>query len=196
MACLSIISQWLTLVYHEQINSKNYQQVVYGYSSGRICRGSWGGSDHCAWPEVPWPEATSVTWPEVTPFTCPVRKYVLRLRNRKLRNIRPSWAFLIGSDKVTWPEEALSGSDPTGSMFSAFPLFTPCVFFLSSSNMATGCDLRSLDSFGVPLGVRIRNRKLRNTRSDRRSRDPFGSVLGCSLRRPRLITIGNPASYI
>ena len=48
--------------------------------------------------------------------------------------------------------------------------------------MATGCDGRSLDPFGVPLGVRMRNRKLCNTRSD-----PFGSVLGCSLRRPRPI---------
>jgi len=38
--------------------------------------------------------------------------------------------------------------------------------------MATGCDLRSLDPFEVPVGVRM------NTRSDQRSRDPFGSVLG------------------
>ena len=39
--------------------------------------------------------------------------------------------------------------------------------------MATRCDGRSLDPFGFPLDVRMRNRKLRNTRSD-----PFGSVLG------------------
>jgi hypothetical protein len=39
--------------------------------------------------------------------------------------------------------------------------------------MATGCDRRSLDPFEVPLDVRMRNRKLRNTRSD-----PFGSVHG------------------
>ena len=44
--------------------------------------------------------------------------------------------------------------------------------------MATGCDQRSLDPFRVPLGVRMRNRKLHNTPSDLRSRDPFGSVLG------------------
>jgi hypothetical protein len=107
--------------------------------------------------------------------------------------VGPFWSEVTKSrDRKRLCPEAI----PTGSMFSAFPLFTPCVFFLSSSNMANGCDLRSLDSFGVPLGVRIRNRKLRNTRSDRRSHDPFGSVLGCSLRRPRLITIGNPASYI
>ena len=30
-----------------------------------------------------------------------VRKYVLRMRNRKLRNIRPSGALLTGSDTVT-----------------------------------------------------------------------------------------------
>jgi hypothetical protein len=51
-------------------------------------------------------------------------------------------------------------------------------FFLSSSNMATGCDQRSLDPFGVPLGVCMRNRKLCNSRSDRRSRESFGSVHG------------------
>ena len=119
MACLNIISQWLTLVYLEQTNSKNHQQVVYWYSSGRICRGLWGES-------------------EVTKSgSGPDRKYVLRMSP-----------------------------------------FTPPRFFLSSSNMATGCDLRSLDSFGVPLGVRIRSLKLRNIRSDRRSRDPFGSVIG------------------
>jgi hypothetical protein len=52
------------------------------------------------------------------------------------------------------------------------PGFSPR-FFLSSSSMATGCDLRSLDPFGVALDVRMRNRKMRNTCSD-----PFGSVLG------------------
>ena len=74
------------------------------------------------------------------------------------------------------------------------PRFFPR-FFLSSSNMATGCDQRSLDPFGVPLSVR--NRKLRNTRSDRRSRDPPLEVyMGCSLERQRPITIVNPSSYI
>jgi len=51
------------------------------------------------------------------------------------------------------PEVAL-----TGSRF--------CAFFLSNSNMATE---GHLTPFGVPLGVRMRNRKLRNIRSDRRS---------------------------
>ena len=68
-------------------------------------------------------------------------------------------------------------------------------FFLSSSNMATGCDLRSLDPFGVPLGVLMRNRKLHNTGSDRRSLDPFGSVHGVfsmtsasyNHRKPRIL---------
>ena len=45
-------------------------------------------------PEVTWPEVTSVTWPEV--MLVVVRKYVLRMCNRKLRYIRPSGAF--------WPE--------------------------------------------------------------------------------------------
>jgi hypothetical protein len=130
------------------------------------------------WPEVTsvtWQEVTSVTWLEVTSITCHVRKYVLRMRNR-LRNIYPSGAF--------WPEVTKSPDRKrpcpevvlTRSMFYACPAFSPR-FFLSSSNMATGCDRRSLDPFGVPLGVCMRNRKLRNTRSDRRSRDPFGSVI-------------------
>ena len=54
------------------------------------------------------------------------------------------------------PEAALSGS-----MFCACSVF-PAFFSLQySSNMATGCDLRSLDPFGVPLGVHMRNLKLR-----------------------------------
>jgi hypothetical protein len=75
-------------------------------------------SDYCAWPEV-----TLVTWP--------VRKYVLRMHNRKLRNIRHSGACLTGSDKVIWPEMVL-----TGSMFCACPAFPPR-FFLSSSTVVT-----------------------------------------------------------
>ena len=53
--------------------------------------------------------------------------------------------------------------------------------------MVTGCHGRSLDPFGVPLDVHMRNRKLRNIRSDRKSRDPLKVSLGCSLRRPRPI---------
>ena len=67
-----------------------------------------------------------------------------------------------------------------GSMFCASPAFSRA-FFLSSSNMTTGCE-GHLTPFGVPLGVR--NRKLRNTCSDRRSRDPLEVSLGCFLRRP------------
>ena len=85
----------------------------------------------------------------------------------------PEWGLLTGSD-----------SHVTGSRFCAFPAFSPR-FFLSSSNMATECDRRSLDPFGVLLGVR--NRKLCNTRSSSKQ-----CWLGCSLRRPRPITIVNP----
>jgi hypothetical protein len=81
--------------------------------------------------------------------------------------------------KCPWPE-----------VCSAHARLFPAFIFLSS-NMVTGCDGRSLDPFGVPLDVHMRNRKLRNTRSDRRSRDPFGSVLGVFSK-----IIGNPASYI
>ena len=51
---------------------------------------------------------SEVTWPEVTSVTCPVRKYAMCMRNRKLRNIRPSGAFLTGSD-VSYVTGALSG---------------------------------------------------------------------------------------
>ena len=63
-----------------------------------------------------------VTWLEVTLVTCHVRKYVLRMHNRKLCNILLSRAF---SPEVTWPEETL-----TESMFCASPDFSR-VFFLT-----------------------------------------------------------------
>jgi hypothetical protein len=102
------------------------------------------------WPEVTWPEGTSVTWRDVTSITCPVRKYVLHMRNRKLRNIRPSVAFWPEVTSITWPEEALSGNVPVRKYVLRMPCFFPR-FFLCSSNMATGCDRRSLDPFGVPF---------------------------------------------
>ena len=90
-----------------------------GTDKATFAEDRWG-SNHCAWPEV-----TSVTWPEVTPVTCPVRKYVLRMRNRKLRNIRPSGAFWSGVTKsrdrqrpcpwtgdMTWEKTSTSSSTP------------------------------------------------------------------------------------
>jgi hypothetical protein len=52
--------------------------------------------------------------------------------------------------------------------------------------MATGSDIRSRELFGVPLGVRMRNHKLRNIR-------PSGAFspevpFGCSLGRLRPIS--------
>jgi hypothetical protein len=90
----------------------------------------------------------------------PVRNYVVR-------NIRPSGAFSPEVTSVTWR----TGRGPVWKYVLRMPVFPPR-FFLRSSTMATGCDLRSLDPFGVPVGVRM------NTRSDQRWRDPFGSVLG------------------
>jgi hypothetical protein len=51
-------------------------------------------------------------------IACHVQKYVLRMHNRKLRNIRPSGTFWPEVTSVTWPEAAL-----TGSMFCACPFF-------------------------------------------------------------------------
>ena len=79
------------------------------------------------------------------------RKYALRMRNRKLLHIHPSGVF--------WPEVTKSRDRKRpcpeavliGSRFCACPAFPPR-FFLSSSTMATGCDLRSLDPLRGSLG--------------------------------------------
>jgi hypothetical protein len=124
--------------------------VVYGDGQISICGGSCGGSDHCAWPELTWPEVTSVTWPEM--------------------NLSGSMFCACATGSCAIP--ALMG--PFDRKWHGYR--------------------RSLDPFGVPLSVR--NRKLCNIRSDRRSRDPLEVSMGCSLRRPRPMTIENPASYI
>jgi hypothetical protein len=48
----------------------------------------------------------------------PVRKYVIRMRNRKLRNIRPSEGLLTGSDRKR----------PLSEVCSAHALFSPALF--------------------------------------------------------------------
>jgi hypothetical protein len=84
----------------------------------------------------------------------PVQKYALRMRNRKLRNSRPSGTFSPEVSSVTWlpeftwPEENLSGTGYYGSMFCACPAFpSTCLTYYSSSTttMATECDRRSRD---------------------------------------------------
>jgi len=77
-------------------------------------------------PEVTRPEVTSVTWPEValTGSDVSIQKYLLRMRNRKLCNIRLFWPELTS---VTWPEEAcpevLVCACATGSCATDFPRF-------------------------------------------------------------------------
>ena len=149
--------------------------VVYGHGQSHICGGSCGGSDHCAWPEV-------------TSVTCPVRTYVLRMRNRKLRHIRLSGAFwqeVTKSRNRNWPclEAVL-----IGSRFCACPVF-PRVFSLEVVIWLPDVTEGHLTTFGVPLGVRMRNRKLYNTRSDRRSRDslwkcPWGVLYDVRVLKP------------
>ena len=100
-----------------------------------------------------------------------VRKYVLRMRNRKLCHIRPSGAF--------WPEVTKSRDwkrpyqevTLTGGRFFACPAFSRAFFLVVEPDVSVTWPL-----FGVPLGVR--NRKLCNICGDRRSRDPFRRVLG------------------
>jgi hypothetical protein len=152
---------------------------------------------------------TSVTWPEVTCHVtgsdvsnvtgsgishvpCPEVCYAHAQPG--VAPYPPEWGLLTAGDKVTWPEVALSGSGPGRKYVLRIPRFFRVFFFLSS-NMATGCDPRSLDPLRGSLGVHMRNRKLRNTRSNRRSREPFGSVLvmfsttsaSYDPRKPRII---------
>ena len=61
----------------------------------------------------------------------------------------------------------------------------PPFFFLVVVSWETDMTKGHLTLFGVPLGVR--NRKLRNIRSDRRSGDPFGSVHGGVLYDVRVL---------
>ena len=77
----------------------------------------------------------------------------------------------MGTDKTALEEvvrDGSTGNDVTGSD-RKYVLRMPGFFsrFISyysnnASNMATGSDRRSLDPFGIPLGERMRNRKLRN----------------------------------
>ena len=73
-----------------------------------------------------------VTWLEVTLVTCPVRKYVMRMRNRKLLNILPSGAF---SPEVTSGSH-VTGRDPVRKrpwpeVCSVHPRIFPRVVFLT-----------------------------------------------------------------
>ena len=99
---------------------------------------------------------------EVTSVTCPVKKYVLRMRSRMLSPFHRKW------------QSHVTGRGPVRKWPCAWPVF-PAFFSLSSSTVLTWLpDVTEghLTPFGVPLWVRMYNR------SDQRSRDPFGSVLG------------------
>jgi len=75
-------------------------------------------------PDRKWP------WPEVTLVTCHVRKYGVRMRNRKLRIIRPIRAFWpeVTSSNVTWPLWVPLGARMRNQKFTGY---TVCTTFLS-----------------------------------------------------------------
>jgi hypothetical protein len=86
------------------------------------------GTDKATFEVVLWGGATGsdVTGSDISHVTGsdPVRKYIMRMRNRKLGHIRPSGAFWSEVTKSRdWkrpcPEVAL-----TGSRFCAFPVFS------------------------------------------------------------------------
>ena len=114
--------------------------------------------------------------PEVIPCACltgsdrkrPVRKYGLRMRNRKLRNIQPSGPFSTGS-RVTFP-----------------PYFFPRTFFVNFFSRTFFSVLFSRTFFSVVFFSVLFSRIF----------FPYFFVssstkCGFSLRRPRPITIGN-----
>jgi hypothetical protein len=150
-----------------------YTSIVYGYSSSRIC-----GSD-----------VSHVTGNAISY----VRKYVLRKRNRKLRHIRPSGAFRPEMT-VTWPEAVL-----TGSMFCACPAFSPAFFFLVVVQLYHGYRMWPKITWppsGFSWVCACTTGSCATPVMTEGHVTPLEVSMGCSLRRPRPITIGNPASYI
>jgi hypothetical protein len=126
-------------------------------------------------PEVTRSEVTSVTWPELTPVTCRVRKYVLRMRNRKLHHIRPSVTFWPKVTSITWPEDMPCPEVALiESRLCACAAFSRVFFLLAVVTWLPDVTKGPLIPFGVPLGVR--NRKLCNNRSSSEK-----CWLGCSL---------------
>jgi len=70
------------------IKLSTYLLVVYGDSSTRICGGSmWIDPPRMTGSHVTESHVSHVTGSDMT-GSGPVRQYVLRMRNRKLRNIR------------------------------------------------------------------------------------------------------------
>jgi hypothetical protein len=82
-----------------------FAEVLWGATGSDVIGSDVTGSDMIG---------SHVTGSDVSNMTGndPVRKYILRRRNRKLRHIRPSGAFWPEVTSVTWLEEALSGSGP------------------------------------------------------------------------------------
>ena len=81
-----------------------FEVVLWGDATGSYVIGSdMTGSD-----------VSHVTRSDVSQVTesDPVRKYILRMRNRKLCNIRPRRAFRPEVTSVTCLEETLPGSGP------------------------------------------------------------------------------------
>ena len=143
--------------------------------------------------QVVFAEVTSVTWPKMPSVMCYVRKYVLRKRNRKLRHIRPSGAFRPEMT-VTWPEAVL-----TGSMFCACPAFSPAFFFLVVVQLYHGYRMWPKITWppsGFSWVCACTTGSCATPVMTEGHVTPLEVSMGCSLRRPRPITIGNPASYI
>ena len=148
------------------------------------------GSNHCAY----------LTGSDVSHVNGrgPVRKrssseVCLCMRNRELRNIRPSGAFFTGSEKVTWPEEALSG-------LTFFPvIFSRTFFLVVVVHVDLGCSLRrpiAIENYPLLFSYIIVFSTTSASYDHRIRPPPLFSYIRCSLRRPRPIAIGNYPLFI
>jgi hypothetical protein len=159
---------------------------VYGY--GHI----WGGATGS---HVTGSDVGHVTWSDVSHMTRsdPVRKYVLRMCNRKLRNIRPSRAFWPEVTKARDRKRLCPEVVLTGSRFCACPAFSR-VFFLVVVSWVRIWPKVTWPLSGFPWVYATGSCATSVVTEGHVT--PLEVSMGCSLRRPRPITLGNPVSYI
>ena len=143
--------------------------VVYGHGQSHICGGSCG--DQTIAHDRKWRQSRVLSGRMFCAF--------------HIRLSGAFWQQVTKSRNRNWPcPEAVL----IGSRFCACPVF-PRVFSLVVVIWLPDVTEGHLTTFGVPLGVRMRNQKLYNTRSDRRSRDslwkcPWGVLYDVRVLKP------------
>ena len=159
----------------------SYCRLVYGDGQSRIC----GRSDHCAWPEVTWPEVTSVTWeemalPESMLCACATGSWAI---SALVESFDRKWQSR--DRKWPWPE-----------VCSAHVRIFPRVFFLVVVTWLPDVTQGHLTPLGLPWVCACATGSCTTPVMTEGHVTPSEVSMGCSLRRPRPIILGNPASYI